>query len=115
MPIERGHELIIVRSGAPSALASRTHLDAVAILAAKQIGFRLGSILRDGAEMYFQRFCGVYVDLMELRTGEDEASICQRFERRFYPWKADDRPECIESAYGSIVDVVRQIHEWPTF
>lgn len=85
------------------------------VVAILPLRFRLSAIKCDGTELYLRRFCGPHVDLMLLRSDVDLESICTRHDRRRYPWPKGTRPEVGRRAYGSIVDVVRQVRDWPTF
>lgn len=84
------------------------------VVAILRLRFRLSAIKLDGSELYLRRFCGPHVDLMLLRSDKDLESICTRHDRRRYPWPQGTRPDIGRHAYGPIVDVVRQVQEWPT-
>jgi hypothetical protein len=100
---------------ASGTLDTVTTRDARAIIAARSFGrFVYSGSSSDGNDLFFRRFCGDYVDLMMLTADERRASGAQRYERRGFPWPQAERPDPEAIATGSIVDVVRQVLEWPT-
>ncbi|WP_158883978.1 hypothetical protein [Amycolatopsis anabasis] len=66
-------------------------------------------------DLFFRRFVGAFVDLMTLVPDGPRASGALRYERRGYPWPKGTQPEVEQVAEGTIVDVVRQVLEWPFF
>src|SRR2546430_1971716 len=69
----------------------------------------------DNKELFFQRYCGQYVDLMTFNAMGEKPSGAQRYERNGFPWPRDQMPEPVRCTDpGTLWDVLRQVREWRT-
>lgn len=91
-----------------------TTRDALAIVAMSQLGFRYSGSKNDDGELYFQRHCGPFVDLVVLVTVVGETSLAQRYPREGFPWKQGHQPSPELVIEDLFFDTILQLADWPT-
>ncbi len=110
--------LIITPSGAVIGVAPdrATERDTWAIvIAIEDLHFTYSGAGKDAEELFFQRHCGEYVDLMSFWTTDAKPSGALRFERDAFPWPVNGQPEPVRwTDLGTPWDVVRQVRAWPS-
>ncbi|WP_027944017.1 hypothetical protein [Amycolatopsis taiwanensis] len=89
-----------------------TALDVAAMTVLGTHGFVYSGSLPDLSEIYCRRFTSRHVDLMSLSFGEKPSGVC-RYEQCDFPWPRGDAPEPEIVVTGSLLDVVREVLEWP--
>ncbi|MFD6073034.1 hypothetical protein [Amycolatopsis lurida] len=100
----------VVIGTAPDAPTNR---DALALVAMAKLGFRFSGAEDDDRELYFQRYCGEYVDLVSLRTDPMATSVAMRYIRAGFPWPRGQSPSPEIVVEDLLFDTILQLAEWP--
>lgn len=110
--------LIVATSGALIGIAPDrdTERDTWAVIVAiEDLHFTYSGAGPGNEELFFQRHCGEWADLMTFWTTDEKPSGALRYPRQGFPWPKDQRPEpLLWTDLGTPWDVVRQVREWPT-